>query len=473
MKKLLTILILVIMTLSFRSSNSAIIDTTKVYGVTIDAISGLKNTIPALSNLARKPTTRIVFDEWVAASTYVNAVNQIHPVSFIMGELLDSYYMGQYNLSQYTSRAYEYLNALGGTVDIWEVGNEINGEWLGSTPDVVAKMDTAYHIFKAAGKKTALTLYYNKDCWSNPQNEMFRWAVNNVPLHMKTGLDYVFVSYYEDDCNGLVLNWQQVIDSLGKIFPNAKLGIGECGTVNTANKASFITRYYNTTVSHPRWVGGCFWWYFRQDCVPYTSALWLVLNTAINNIPMPVNLLSFLSSESGRDTKLNWVTSSELNNSGFDVERISEGTDWTKVGFVTGKGTTQFPVTYTFEDNNLTTGKYRYRLKQIDYNGSFEYCYLSGDVDIGIPSKFNLSQNYPNPFNPVTKIDFTIPVDSKVSLIIYDVTGRETARIINNEVKKADYYTVAFNGSSFSSGVYFYKIISDNYVQTKKMMIVK
>jgi hypothetical protein len=473
MKKLLILLVLVITTLSVRSSNSAIIDTTRVYGVTIDAISGLKNTIPALSNLCRKPTTRIVFDEWIAASTYVNAVNQIHPVSFIMGELLDSYYMSQYNLSQYAARSYEYLNALGGTVDIWEVGNEINGEWLGNTPDVVAKMDTAYKVFKAANKKTALTLYYNKNCWSNPQNEMFRWTVNNVPSYMKTGLDYVFVSYYEDDCNGLVLNWQQIIDSLGKIFPNAKLGIGECGTVNAANKASYITRYYTTAVSHPRWVGGCFWWYFRQDCVPYTNTLWSVLNNAINNIPMPVNLLSFLSSVSGRDTKLNWVTSSELNNSGFDVERIAEGGNWTKVGFVTGNGTTQYPVTYTFEDKNLTTGKYKYRLKQIDYNGSFEYCYLAGDVDVGIPSKFNMSQNYPNPFNPVTKIDFTIPVDSKVSLIIYDVTGREAARLINNEVKKADYYTVAFNGSAFSSGVYFYKIISDKYVQTKKMMIIK
>ncbi|MEI7485540.1 MAG: T9SS type A sorting domain-containing protein, partial [Ignavibacteriota bacterium] len=105
--------------------------------------------------------------------------------------------------------------------------------------------------------------------------------------------------------------------------------------------------------------------------------------------------------------------------------------------------------------------------------GNFEYYNLANDVEIGIPSAFNLSQNYPNPFNPATKIDFSLPVESKVSLIIYDVTGREAVRLINNEIRKADYYTVAFNGSSLSSGVYFYKIISDNFVQTKKMMFIK
>lgn len=473
MKKLFTLLILTIIIFMVRNTNAAIIDTTRVYGVTIDGINKLSNTITALGNLSRKPTTRIVFDEWIAASTYVSAVSQIHNVSFIMGELLDSYYMGQYNLSQYTARSYEYLNAVGDKVDIWEVGNEINGEWLGSTPDVVAKMDTAFHIFKAAGKKTALTLYYNKDCWSNPQNEMFRWAVNNVPSHMKTGLDYVFISYYEDDCNGLRLNWQTVIDSIGKIFPNAKLGIGECGTSTAANKSSYITRYYTTTVSHPRWVLGCFWWYFRQDCVPYTNTLWTVLNGAINNIPMPVELTSFTSSVNSRDAKLQWITASELNNSGFDIQRTNADNNWINVGYVTGSGTSHIPVNYSFEDKNITAGKYKYRLKQTDYNGNYEYYNLASDVEVGIPSKFNLSQNYPNPFNPVTKIDYTVPVDSKVSLIIYDVSGREVTRLINNDLKKADYYTVTFNGSGFSSGVYFYKLISDNFVQTKKLIMLK
>ena len=281
MKKLLTLAILTGVFLTVQESHSAVIDSTKVYGVTIDAVSKISNIVTALSRHAKKPTTRIVFDEWMPATDYQTAVNNISTVSFIMGELLDSYYFSQYNLTQYAARSNEYLNLLGNKVDIWEIGNEINGEWLGSTPGVIAKMDTAYKIFKNANKKTALTLYYNKVCYENPQNEMFRWAVNNIPQYMKQGLDYVWISYYEDDCNGFQPNWQQVIDSLGRIFPNSKLGIGECGTTKSLKKAAYIKKYYKMKINHPRYVGGYFWWYYRQDCVPYTKALWGTLDSAM------------------------------------------------------------------------------------------------------------------------------------------------------------------------------------------------
>ncbi len=264
-------------------------DTTFVYGVTIDDISGLTNVVNALNRHDKKVTVRIVFDEWMPATYYQTAVNQIYDSSYIMGELLDSYVMSQYSLAQYVARSNEYLNLLGSKVYIWEIGNEINGEWLGSTSSVVAKMDTAYKIFKAAGKKTALTLYYNKDCWENPLNEMFRWVNTNVPAHMKTGLDYVWLSYWEDDCNGLQPNWQVVMDSVGKIFPNAKIGIGECGTSDTSKKTLYVNKYYGIQVNHPRYVGGCFWWYYKQDCVPYTKPLWTVINNAMNNVLLPVS----------------------------------------------------------------------------------------------------------------------------------------------------------------------------------------
>jgi hypothetical protein len=281
MKKLFIYIVICSIFLAFQSVHSAVTDTTKVYGVTIDAINNISTIVTSLSKHAKKPTTRIVFDEWISATEYLDAVNKISKVSFIMGELLDSYYMNQYDLTQYVSRTNEYLNLLGRRVDIWEIGNEINGEWLGTTPSVVAKMDTAYKIVKQANKKTALTLYYNKNCWENPQNEMFRWAVNNVPSYMKLGLDYVWISYYEDDCNNLQPNWQVVIDSLGKIFPNAKLGIGECGTNKSTKKAAYIMRYYNMKINHPRYVGGYFWWYYKQDCIPSTKTLWATLDSAM------------------------------------------------------------------------------------------------------------------------------------------------------------------------------------------------
>lgn len=191
------------------------------------------------------------------------------------------------------------------------------------------------------------------------------------------------------------------------------------------------------------------------------------------NAPLPVSLAFFTNSVSNHDAVLNWKTSSEINNSGFDVERKSVESEWSKVGFVAGKGTTNLPTDYSYEDKKLSVGKYQYRLKQIDNNGNFAYHSLNGYVEVGVPAKYDLSQNYPNPFNPTTKIDFQLPNDSKVSIVIYDITGKEVKTLMNNEFRKADYYTVMFNGSNLSSGVYFYRIIANKYLMTKKMVLLK
>ena len=127
---------------------------------------------------------------------------------------------------------------------------------------------------------------------------------------------------------------------------------------------------------------------------------------------------------------------------------------------------------YSYKDRNLSTGNYSYRLKQIDFNGNFEYFNLQNEVNIGIPSEFSLSQNYPNPFNPGTSIDFDLPVDSKTSINIFDLSGREVAKVIN-EFKTAGYYTVNFNASGLTSGVYFYRLTADNFSTTRKMLLVK
>lgn len=253
-----------------------------LYGVTIDDISGLSNIVQSLGNLARKPTARIVFDETMAPSYYRDAAVAIKKVSYVMGEILDSQYVNTVTVQGYLDRTSQYLSALGDVVDIWEVGNEINGEWLGKNADVVAKMTGAYDLVKAQGKTTELTLYYNQDCWSNPANEMFTWAQANIPDRMKQGLDYVLVSYYEDDCNGLQPDWPTVFQKLATMFPNSKIGFGETGTIDPAKKASYITRYYTTKIAQPNYVGGYFWWYFREDMVPYTNSLWSTLNTAVS-----------------------------------------------------------------------------------------------------------------------------------------------------------------------------------------------
>ncbi|MBL8008183.1 MAG: T9SS type A sorting domain-containing protein [Ignavibacteria bacterium] len=187
---------------------------------------------------------------------------------------------------------------------------------------------------------------------------------------------------------------------------------------------------------------------------------------------LPVELASFTSSINRRDVTLNWTTAAESNNSGFDIERKSADGQWSRVGNVAGHGTTMTPVNYTFTERNLATGKYNYRLKQIDFNGNFEYFSLNNEVNIGIPEKYDLSQNYPNPFNPSTKISFDIPVDGKVSMKIFDMSGKEVATLVN-DFRTAGYYTVDFNASALSSGIYFYKISAGNFTATKKMMLVK
>jgi hypothetical protein len=195
--------------------------------------------------------------------------------------VLDSAYVSTVSVQQYLDRTSEYIDALADVVDIWEIGNEINGEWLGNTSDVVAKMSGAFDLAKARGKTAALTLYYNQDCWSRAANEMFRWAQANVPERMRQGLDYVLVSYYEDDCNGLQPDWQKVFAQLASMFPNSRVGFGEVGTENPATKAAYLTRYYTMRLDVPRYIGGHFWWYFRSDMVPYTRPLWDTLNAAI------------------------------------------------------------------------------------------------------------------------------------------------------------------------------------------------
>ncbi|HAY32710.1 MAG TPA: T9SS type A sorting domain-containing protein [Ignavibacteria bacterium] len=193
------------------------------------------------------------------------------------------------------------------------------------------------------------------------------------------------------------------------------------------------------------------------------------------NGTLPVELSSFVSSISNNNVTLKWSTSSEFNNRGFDIERKtgSENAVWSKIGFTEGNGTVNEIKNYSFKDQNLSAGNYSYRLKQIDFNGNYEYFELQNEVIIGVPQKFELSQNYPNPFNPNTKINFSIPADSKVSLNIYDMSGKLVASLINNEFKSANYYSVDFNGSNLATGTYFYSLISGSNTDTKKMILIK
>lgn len=189
--------------------------------------------------------------------------------------------------------------------------------------------------------------------------------------------------------------------------------------------------------------------------------------------PLPVELSAFTSTIDGKDVTLNWTTSSEINNSGFDIERkVAESENWSRISFIQGNGSTINTRNYTYTDRNLNSGKYNYRLKQIDFNGNFEYFNLSSEVEIGIPDKFNLSQNYPNPFNPTTSISFDIPKDGNVKLTVFDNSGKLVSTLVNG-FKTAGNYSVEFKAENISSGIYFYKLESGNFSKVMKMSLIK
>jgi hypothetical protein len=248
-----------------------------LYGWTTDNGYATNRLVGAASHTARMTTVRVVFDEWVKASAYAPTVKALQPHAYVMGELLDSYYMPQYSTSAYAARTAEYLNAMGSTVDVWEVGNEVNGEWLGSTGSVVTKVSGAYDQVKARGARAALTLYYNPNCAERSANDMWTWAQANVPARMKQGLDYVLISYYEQDCEGQRFSqahWQGVFDRLHSLFPNSKIGFGELGSNRGASfttQREVMTRYYSQRITTPGYVGGYFWWYGYQHLTPYTT----------------------------------------------------------------------------------------------------------------------------------------------------------------------------------------------------------
>jgi hypothetical protein len=200
----------------------------------------------------------------------------------------------------------------------------------------------------------------------------------------------------------------------------------------------------------------------------------IILKTLNGGIP--VELTSFSANVINYNVTLNWTTASEINNKGFEIEKLEENENWQRIGFVEGNGTTTEIKIYSFEDKNVAPGKYQYRLKQIDFDGTFEYSHTI-ETEVGLPVNYNLYQNYPNPFNPKTKIKFEIPMESFVTLIIYDAIGNELSRLVNQKIK-AGIHEIDFNADeSYSSGIYFYELKAENgssiFFETKKMILIK
>ena len=190
---------------------------------------------------------------------------------------------------------------------------------------------------------------------------------------------------------------------------------------------------------------------------------------------VPVELSSFTSSVKDNVVTLKWSTATETNNSGFQIERKSSKDNvWAVAGFVKGNSTSSAINNYSFSDNISKFGVavFNYRLKQIDFDGTSKYYDLSNSVEVSAPVNFALDQNYPNPFNPTTTIRYSVAMDSKVRIDVYDVLGRLVKNLVN-ENKAAGNYSVDFNASNLSSGVYMYKISAGNFTAVRKMNLMK
>ncbi|MCC6255516.1 MAG: S8 family serine peptidase, partial [Ignavibacteriaceae bacterium] len=163
---------------------------------------------------------------------------------------------------------------------------------------------------------------------------------------------------------------------------------------------------------------------------------WGIINalSAINSVIVPVELTLFNAVFENGEVNLQWITATELNNFGFEIERRDDFSSYQKIGFIDGNGTSTNRITYNFIDQNLSSNRYYYRLKQLDFDGSFEYS-SEVAVDIETLSEFKLFQNYPNPFNPTTNIKYYVPDAGKLKIGLYDVLGNELTTLVNKEVQ--------------------------------------
>lgn len=187
--------------------------------------------------------------------------------------------------------------------------------------------------------------------------------------------------------------------------------------------------------------------------------------------PVPVELILLSANITGEGILITWQTSTEKNNQGFVIERKGSNTDWVEIGFVSGKGTTTEQSNYSFIDKKFFNGIFSYRLKQIDFNGTYAYT-KEIEIAICLPVVFELRQNFPNPFNPATTIQYSIPQNGFVTLKVYDILGNEVAILVNEE-KPTGTYEVKFDGNKLSNGIYFYRLQMGKSVLVKNLILLK
>jgi len=293
-----------------------------------------------------------------------------------------------------------------------------------------------------------------------------RWAAKPMPQWIMYDLGGVYeisqlkTSFYNFHQNRIYtysvfvsedsINWNEVVQNNNSL--------PEEWTVNNFNKipAHYVKIVCNSAINNPdNWAN-----------------IWEVEIWGINE-PLPVELSSFSAELNNKVINLKWTTATEVNNYGFEIQRSFDQSTWEKIGFTEGNGNSNSIKEYEFSDNKITqSGSYFYRLKQMDYNGTFSYSSIV-EVIVDVPAEFVLMQNYPNPFNPSTTINFSVPQKSNININVYNAIG-ELVKTIMNETKEAGNYSINIELTNLPSGLYIYNMQADGKtIDTKKMMLLK
>lgn len=322
----------------------------------------------------------------------------------------------------------------------------------------------------------------------------------------KTNKFFIVLIFCMISANSIFSQTHLIVSGCGLPFFNADYG--EIGTPysdyavpNAGN--SFVLRYVGNGWQFYDHVGTLWWYYINDTNSPYPpengwyKVQWwdgTLLGGGADppptisyvDVALPVELTSFTANYFDTTVVLNWETATEINNYGFEIERsllnnTNFSLQWSTLGFVNGHGNSNSPKKYEFTDLMPFADSSVYRLKQIDTDGNYEYFSLLAEIgtinitDIeeeSFPIEYELSQNYPNPFNPSTTINFQLPAKSYTTLKVYDILGKEVAVLINEE-KAAGKYSISFDGSQLTSGVYFSRLTAGSYTSLIKMLMIK
>ncbi|MEX2191318.1 MAG: T9SS type A sorting domain-containing protein, partial [Bacteroidota bacterium] len=310
------------------------------------------------------------------------------------------------------------------------------------------------------------TLEFSGVTWENKAGSTFD-AGSSTVIFNGTGSQTLIIN----DTSSFSFN-NLIITTSGTITINGSLTVtGDCSlatgsSINVASGGSFTVE--GEFQGDPNSVGGA------------------------GNTSLPVQLTSFTVSSNRLDASLHWTTATELSNYGFEIERrrisqiptdthrfgsendaVGSATSWSQIAFVQGSGTSSSPKEYFFVDKLTTPGRYAYRLRQVDFDGTFAYSFAA-EAEVGIaPNELILGSNYPNPFNPTTNIEFTLPEPGRAVLQVFNMIGQHVATLFDGPADGGRIYQVAFSASSLPTGLYFYRLEYGNQSVVKRMMLVK